>query len=159
MTDQYSHFESIVVDRPAELVYDLVSDITRMGGWSPVCASCWWGEGSSATVGGRFTGRNEMDGRSWETSCEIVVADPGVEFAFLVGGNQVRWGYTLEAEGDGTRVTESWQLLEAGREVFRAKYGAEADHVMGVRRETALAGIPVTLAGIKRTAEELSTTL
>lgn len=33
--------DSIVVARdPAEL-YDLISDVTRMGEWSPVCKACW----------------------------------------------------------------------------------------------------------------------
>ena len=36
------HQESIRVEASAEAVYDLVSDITRTGEWSPVCVSCWW---------------------------------------------------------------------------------------------------------------------
>ena len=26
----------------------MVSDVTRMGEWSPVCKACWWDEGDSA---------------------------------------------------------------------------------------------------------------
>ena len=39
-----SHQESVTVQASAEVLYDLVSDITRTGEWSPVCTSCWWDE-------------------------------------------------------------------------------------------------------------------
>ena len=39
------HSESIVIARSPEDLYDLVSDITRMGTWSPICQACWWDEG------------------------------------------------------------------------------------------------------------------
>lgn len=135
-------------------VYDLVSDITLMGGWSPVCIASWWDDGASATVGARFTGRNETEGRSWETRCEVVAADRGREFAFVAGDGWVRWTYVFAEHGTGTEVTESWQLLPAGRQLFESKYGAEAAAVIANRRETAATGIPATLAAIKRTAEQ-----
>jgi len=81
-----SHSESIVVDRCAEDLYDMVSDVTRIGEWSPVCKACWWDEGSTARVGDWFTGRNVLPERTWETRSEVVVADRGREFAFIVGG-------------------------------------------------------------------------
>ena len=34
-----THRESILVTATPEAVYDLVSDVTRTGEWSPVCAS------------------------------------------------------------------------------------------------------------------------
>ena len=37
-----SHQESVTVEASAETLYDMVSDITRTGEWSPVCRSCWW---------------------------------------------------------------------------------------------------------------------
>src|SRR4051812_22559455 len=90
-----THSESVVVDRPPEDVYDLVSDVTRTGEWSPVCTSCWWDDGDGPRVGAHFTGHNEVPGRTWETHCEVVAAEPGVEFAWMVGASLVRWGFTL----------------------------------------------------------------
>ncbi|MGZ6807635.1 MAG: SRPBCC family protein, partial [Mycobacteriaceae bacterium] len=86
-----SYSESIFVAHPPELVYDLVSDVTRTGEWSPVCKACWWDEGDSARVGAWFTGRNEVPARTWETRSEVVAAERGREFAFVVGGSLVRW--------------------------------------------------------------------
>jgi uncharacterized protein YndB with AHSA1/START domain len=144
---------SIVIDRSPEDVYDLVADITRMGEWSPVCVATWWDENASATVGGRFTGRNETEGRSWETRCEVVAADRGQEFAFLAGDGWVRWTYVFAAHGAGTEVTESWQLLPSGQQLFAGKYGDDAATVIANRRATAAVGIPATLAAIKVSAE------
>jgi len=50
MTDlRYS--ESVVVARSPEALYDMVSDVTRMGEWSPVCKACWWDEGDGPRPG------------------------------------------------------------------------------------------------------------
>ena len=54
------HSESIVIARSLEVLYDMVSDVTRMGQWSPACRSCWWDEGALPEVGAWFTGRNEL---------------------------------------------------------------------------------------------------
>jgi hypothetical protein len=37
--------ESIVIGRSPEDLYDMVSDVTRMGEWSPECKACWWDNG------------------------------------------------------------------------------------------------------------------
>ena len=85
-----------------------MSDVTRTGEWSPVCRACWWDDGGSARVGAWFTGRNEVPGRTWETRSEVVVADRGREFAWVVGGKYVRWSFGMEPVDGGTRLTESW---------------------------------------------------
>ena len=131
----------------------MVADVTRIGEWSPVCKACWWDEGSSARAGDWFTGRNTTAERTWETRSEVVVAERGREFAFVVGGSYVRWGYTFTVVGEGTRVTESWEFLPAGIAMFEKKFGADAQTQISSRTEAAHDGIPVTLAALKRTAE------
>ena len=148
---QYS--DSIVIDRPANELYDLISDVTRMGEWSPVCRACWWDEGAGPRPGGWFTGRNETPERTWETRCVVEVAEPAREFAFLVNRGWVRWGYTFEPTGEGTRVTESWRFLPAGQAGFRERYGADAEAQIEKRTVAAREGIPRTLAAIKVAAE------
>ncbi len=59
MADRRSH-DSVSIDiaAPPEKVYALVSDITRMGEWSPECRSCRWAdEATGPTVGARFKAR------------------------------------------------------------------------------------------------------
>jgi len=147
------HSAWIVVARAPDDLYDLVSDVTHMGEWSPVCKECWWDEGESARVGAWFTGRNALPDRTWETRSEVVAAERGREFAFVVGGFVARWGYTFTPVDDGTRLTESWELLAEGLTWFAERFGADAEVQIANRAALARTGIPVTLAAIKKTAE------
>jgi len=152
MTDlRYS--ESVVVARSPEALYDMVSDVTRMGEWSPVCKACWWDEGDGPRPGAWFTGRNELPERTWETRSRVVAADRGREFAFMVRGSWVRWGYTFTPVEGGTQVTESWEFLPDGIAGFRDRFGADAEAQIASRSEAAHRGIPVTLAALKNVAE------
>lgn len=148
-----NHSDSIVVARSPEDLYAMVSDVSRMGEWSPVCKACWWDEGAGPTVGAWFTGRNELPERTWETRSEVVAADPGREFAFVVGGNFVRWGYTFVPVEGGTEITESWEFLPDGISMFNERFGPDAQAQIDNRSEAAQSGIPATLAAIKRIAE------
>jgi len=148
-----SHSASILISRSPEDLYDLVSDITRMGRWSPVCKDCWWDDGAGPSVGSWFTGRNELPERTWETRSEIVAADRGKEFAFIVNGSWTRWGYAFRAAGVGTELTESWEFLAGGEAMFQERFGADAESQIASRLDLARTGIPATLAAIKRDAE------
>lgn len=145
--------ESIVIAGPPETLYDMVSDVTRMGEWSPVCKACWWDDGAGPTVGSWFTGHNETTERTWETRSQVVTADRGREFAYVVGGAWVRWGYTFTPVEGGTRLTESWEFLPAGIARFAERYGDDAPAQIADRTAAAHAGIPATLAALKRAAE------
>ena len=144
---------SVLVAREAEDLYAMVSDVTKMGDWSPVCRACWWDEDTGPHVGAWFTGRNETPERVWETRSQVVAASPGQEFAWEVNGGWVRWGFTFEPDNGGTRLTESWAFLPAGVAGFHERYGGEAEGEIAQRSEAAKRGIPATLAAIKRTAE------
>jgi hypothetical protein len=65
----------------------------------------------------------------------------------------VRWAFTLEAVDGGTRLTESWNFLPRGIAGFQKRFGDQADAQVAERSESALHGIPVTLAAIKQAAE------
>lgn len=145
--------DSISVAVPPDQLYALVSDVTRTGEWSPVCKACWWDDGAGPQVGAWFTGRNETPARTWETRSQVVAADPGRKFGWQVNNGWVNWGYTLEPEGDGTRLTESWEFLPAGIAGFHERYGADAEAQIEQRSDAAKSGIPATLAAIKKAAE------
>jgi hypothetical protein len=152
MTDlEYS--DSVYVTRDPEAVYALVSDVTRMGEWSPVCRACWWDDPDAGPVAGAwFTGRNQTPERVWETRSQVTVAD-GRSFVWEVNGGWVRWGFTVAPEAGGTRLTQHWRLLPRGVDGFGERYGDDADAQIAERTEAAHSGIPTTLAAIKRTAE------
>ncbi|HZP29920.1 MAG TPA: SRPBCC family protein [Acidimicrobiia bacterium] len=151
--DDLTFSDSVVIDRSPEDLYDMVSDVTRMGEWSPVCKACWWEEGDGPRVGAWFGGRNELPERTWKTRSEVVAADRGREFAFVVNGTIARWGYTFTPVDGGTEVTESWQFLPGGISMFHERFGEDAEAQIENRLEAARTGIPATLAAIKRAAE------
>jgi hypothetical protein len=149
-----SFSDSIVVERSAEDLYDMISDVTRMGEWSPICKECWWEEGGGPRAGAWFIGRNVLPEREWKTRSEVVVADRGREFAFQVGGSFVRWGYRFTEVPGGTEITESWDFLPDGAAFFAERFGDDAQAQIDDREEKARRGIPATLAAIKRAAEQ-----
>ena len=104
-------------------VYDLVSDIRRMGEWSPECHSCEWiGSTTTATVGARFTGSNRRGLARWSTKPRIVVAERGHEFAFVtghLGRDMTRWRYRMTPSPGGANVTESFEMLRTMPWYFR----------------------------------------
>jgi ribosome-associated toxin RatA of RatAB toxin-antitoxin module len=149
----YNFADSIFVARAPEDLYDMVSDITRMGEWSPICKACWWDEGDGPRLGAHFTGRNEIPGQTWETRSEVVAADRGREFGWDVADGLVSWHYAFEPAEGGTKLTESWTFHPKGREKFREWLGDGADAAIAARVEAAHSGIPLTLAAIKASAE------
>jgi hypothetical protein len=149
-----SYRESITVEASTPQLYDLVSDITRTGQWSPVCRSCWWDDqGEAGQVGAWFTGLNELPGRTWETRSQVVVAERGREFAWVVGGSFVRWGFVLAPVPSGTELTESWEFLPGGIAMFEQKFGDDAGTQIADRTQQALDGVPRTLRAIRALAE------
>jgi hypothetical protein len=149
------HVGSIVINRSPEELYDMVADVTQMGSWSPVCKACWWDEGHGPRVGAKFTGRNERPERTWETRSEVVVADRGHEFAWVVAEppTRARWGYSFLAVDGGTEVTESWELPPEGSAFFENMFADTAAKEIAIRSDAAKAGIGETLAAMKRAAE------
>jgi hypothetical protein len=148
-----THSDSIVIALPPDDVYELVADITRMGEYSPICVACWWDDDDGPRVGAKFTGRNVLPERTWETTSEVVAAEPGREFAWVVGPQIARWGYTFTEVDGGTEVTESWEFLPEGQTIFEQRFGEDAEAQITDRYQKAVDGIPATLAAIKRTAE------
>ncbi len=101
---------------PPDRIWALVSDVTRIGEYSPETFEAEWLDGATGpAVGTRFRGhvkRNGIGPTYW-TTCSVVTCEPGREFTFGVGkpGKPLNtWGYRLEPSGDGTDVTEFFEL-------------------------------------------------
>jgi hypothetical protein len=146
---------SIHVDAPPDTVYGLVSDLPRMGEWSPECVRCEWvGSAGGAAVGARFKGYNRRRARRWSTKGEVVVAEPGHELAWdvtsVLGLPVARWRYVIAAAPDGgSDVTES---TEDRRGVVMKVLGYLASGVRD-RGTHNSAGMEATLQRVKEAAE------
>lgn len=144
----------VTIDAPPERVWSLVTDITRMGEWSPVCTGGeWLDEPSTPVVGARFVGHSRQAGARWSRECVVTSAEPGREFSFHTifrGHEATRWRYCFEQTTGGTRVVESYEVLVMPRWVraFRRVPGMTNKSQRDTRR-----AMVVTLERLKGTAE------
>ena len=150
---QRAAHDSVTIDisAPPERVYELVSDITRMGEWSPENIGGEWQGGGSGNVGDRYIGHNRTSERAWSVPVLVTVAERGRCFAFVTRpdeGPYVRWTYRLEPSGTGTRVTEIWDV-EQLPPAMQSATQAQLDE----RSRYTEAMLATTLAAIKATAE------
>jgi uncharacterized protein YndB with AHSA1/START domain len=145
------------VDAPPEVVYAAVADVTTTGERSAECRAAEWLPGSAAgAVGARFRGRNRSGVARWSRVCEVVEAEPGRAFAFRTVPDRIdpsrrdstTWRYTFEPDGDGTRVTHSYEITQLPLRLFQALYGRILPHHRDMRPQ--MAG---TLAALKRQVE------
>jgi Polyketide cyclase / dehydrase and lipid transport len=145
--------ESIIVGVPPAEAYQAVSDVRRMARWSPECfAVLVWSRKDGLPA--RFVGLNRRGPWVWFTTCQVVTARPGEEFAFDVttfGMPVSRWDYRLTEAGGGTEVTESWrdQRGRGAHVLGRIFTGKVANN----RAEANRAGMRTTLARLKRELE------
>jgi uncharacterized protein YndB with AHSA1/START domain len=109
------------IEAPPQRVWAAISDVTRMGEWSPECYRGEWLDGATGpTVGARFRGYNKRGLMKWSTVATVTAAEPGREFAFVISPGGTIWRYRFEPAGEGTGVTESFQT--GGLRVLDAFY-------------------------------------
>src|SRR5580658_475248 len=110
--------DSVTVHTAAtpEKIWDLVSDVTRIGRYSPETFEAEWLEGATGpAVGAKFRGHVKRNGRGpvYWTTCTVTESEPGRVFAFGVGptGKPLNiWRYEITPTSDGADVTESFTL-------------------------------------------------
>jgi hypothetical protein len=126
----------------------------RIGEVSPVCVGGRW-ETQERGVGATFVGSNVRGDRSWDQRMRVVVADPPHQFAWeniggsvtppsLVGARLARWSYCFTRVDAGTRVDESWRVLDLDRQID----AVGRDAIVALTRSNR-DGIRQTLAALK----------
>ncbi len=106
------------IDAPPDKVWALVSDITKMGEYSPEVIEAEWIDGATGpAVGARYRGhvkRNEKWPFLYWTTCKVTECVPGrvFEFAVIMRDRPVNtWRYEFNVtDNGGTDVTESFDL-------------------------------------------------
>lgn len=150
------HSDSVDIAAAPAAVFALVTSMERYGEWSSENTGGYWrkgadGEPGTGKVGDMFVGVNRLGEREWKAPVEIVEREDGKTFAFITGGAEMNialWKYTLAPTGDGTTLTESYELrtlppllVEGGQPAVDARMNAMRT------------SIRATLEGIKRSAE------
>ena len=137
---------TIHIDAPPEAVYDLVSDVTRMGEWSPETYACEWLDGATGpAVGARFKGSNRMGPAKWSTKPKVTAAERGQAFAFDTGFTTWRYDFAPGPDGAGTTVTERYEITNRVTKALTAVTG---------RTSRLHAGMEQTLQRLKAAAEK-----
>jgi hypothetical protein len=150
----------IVVDKDQGAMWDLVTDVARIGEFSPECVGAAWLDDSSAQAGGRFEGHNEYAGGFTSTvTCvvtearhpdvfEWIVLDPS-ELPDRPGST---WRYEL-APGDGPGQTRVAHRFVHGPGVTGLSEGmrenpGEAAAILQRRLELLRKHMTVTIEGM-----------
>ena len=145
------------------VAYAAVSDLPRMGEWSPENRGGTWDHaGSAPAVGATFHGHNRAASGDFDTIATVIEADAPRAFAFRVatpGAAGTTWRYEFRTAGAGTTVTESfdWFWTAVPPEGFRGRVGRmpieQAVAAVRERRAHLQDQIERTLAALKRALE------
>ena len=123
-------------------VFALVSDVTRMGEWSPETVGAQWVDGATGpAVGAKFRGTNKLGPFKWSTTPTITEYVADKLFAFDAGGTE--WRYSFTAADGGTSVTESFKVMSTISKLY----------TLPPRRNMLIRGMEQTLARLKQAAE------
>lgn len=106
-----------MTDAPAEAVWRIIADMTRVGEWSHECRGArLLGDAREAAPGVRFRGRNRSGVFRWSRSCAFTVVEPPRTLAWRTAGlwgqvDSTEWRITLEPADGGTRIVQTYQVL------------------------------------------------
>jgi len=96
-------------------IWAALTDITRMGEWSPECKGCTWiSANDHIGVGAQFRGLNRWGPLRWSTTCTVEAFNVDRRFAYSArhsSGATTRWTYRLDPDEIGTTVAETFESV------------------------------------------------
>ena len=147
---------SIDIAAPPEKVWALISDLPRMGEWSPENkGGSWKGGATGAVAGAKFKGKNQHGKKKWSIGTVVIkeaAAPNRLEFGLVTMGLKgATWRYEIDPTSDGCRVTETWVDTRSAP----MRPDAIGKMITGVADRVAWTktSIETTLANLKKAAE------
>lgn len=142
-----------------ETIYAMVSDLPRMGEWSPDnVGGEWLGGATEAAVGAKFKGKNKNGKKTWTGLVVVTDAVAPNKFAFttVVGPMKIgNWSYQITPTGSGCAVTETWE--DTRNAVFSLPILGKVITGVADRPTHNKAAMETTLANMKKAAEGSAT--
>jgi hypothetical protein len=151
--------------------WKLVTDISRIGEFSPECIAADWigGEISHPAVGARFEGTNRIVDEANETEfiwirpCTVIACEPMKRFSYSVGDRYdgtpaTDWTFEISGTPEGCRIAQQFRHLPDGLSGIRIQADHEpgqARDIVGQRTEGLRAGIRETLVAMKFVLEAM----
>ncbi|HWV26499.1 MAG TPA: SRPBCC family protein [Aeromicrobium sp.] len=97
---------SVDIDAAPADVWKVVSDLRRMGEWSPQCRKMFV-FGGDVKQGTRTLNLNRQGWKWWPTNAVVEAFEPEKKLALRIVENRSVWTYELELTATGTRLTEA----------------------------------------------------
>ena len=91
---------TLAVAAPPAQVWAVVTDVARMGEWSPQVVRTVV-LGGPVRLGTRFLNLNHQGLKHWPTSAKVVRFAPHRDFAFRISENRTVWSFGLEPTAAG----------------------------------------------------------
>lgn len=143
---------SIDIDAAPNDVWALVSDLKRMGEWSPQCRKMRV-LGGAVSEGTKTVNLNRKGMLVWPTTSKVVRFVPDKAIAFRIAENRTIWSYEIEPTATGTRVVERREApngtSKVSQTLIKAVLGGSEDF-----EKELVEGMNATLGRIKSEAEK-----
>ncbi|RVW01231.1 SRPBCC family protein [Rhodococcus xishaensis] len=144
---------SIEIAASPEAVWEIVSDLKRMGEWSPQCRKMLMS--GEVREGATTFNINRKGLLVWTTRSKVIRFEPNEAIAFRIKENFTIWSFTLEPTSTGTRVVQRRETPNGTsklsqtlvKTIFGGNDSFEAELIVGMN---------ATLARIKNEAETAS---
>ncbi|GAC70072.1 SRPBCC family protein [Gordonia soli] len=143
--------ESIEIQATPQQVWSVVSDLKRMGEWSPQCKKMII-RGGDIGLGTRTININRRGPLVWPTTSKVIRFQPDKELGFRVVENRTVWSYTLTETPNGVTVTERREVPTTTTKISSVLVDKLFGGEKSFEAELKL-GMAETLGKIKRAAE------
>jgi Polyketide cyclase / dehydrase and lipid transport len=154
--------------------WELVTNIERIGEFSPECVRAEWIDGASGLeVGARFEGTNHLITTyreqdidfTWIRVCTVTAAERPNRFAYTVGDRYdgtpaCSWEFQIDGTEAGCRISQRFQHLPQGMSGTRLaadSFPADAEQTVRDRQQSLTNDMNETLQRIRRVLEANAT--
>jgi Polyketide cyclase / dehydrase and lipid transport len=152
----------LIVDKEPDAMWDLITDVARIGEWSPECKGGAWLEGGTPHAGAKFEGENHFgNGFIGTTTCVVTEAERPTVFEWVVLDPSYStdspgsiWRYEL-SPGDGPGQTRVHQRFVHGPGITGLSEGMasrpeQAVEILQSRLDQLRSNMTVTIEGMAR---------
>jgi hypothetical protein len=150
----------IVIDAPAAVVWDLVTDINMPARYSDEFKGAEWIDGAThPEVGAQFQGSNAHPALgAWQTTCTVIECEPERSFAYVNGDPEApmaTWRFRLEPAGEQVRLIQSAQIgpARSGLSIAIDAMPHKEQRIIARRLQEFQANMAANLTGVKDLAE------
>ncbi|MGV9795701.1 SRPBCC family protein [Gordonia sp. NPDC003422] len=97
--------ESVDIDATPEKVWAVISDLKRMGEWSPQCVKMII-RGGDVDLDTKTININRRGALVWPTTSKVVRFEPNKTIGWRVTENNTVWSYSITPSENGVKLTE-----------------------------------------------------